>query len=51
MPTPVKVGVCDSVMWKNTHTQAHTSTGNGAQTWTTGSPSPRFGTPLWAYAR
>jgi plastocyanin len=35
-PTPVQVGVCDSVVWTNVHTQAHTSTGQGDKTWSTG---------------
>jgi plastocyanin len=39
-PTPVKVHQCDSVVWKNTHTQAHTSTGNAAQSWATGNLDP-----------
>ena len=39
-PTPVEVGTCDSVVWTNAHDQAHTSTGNGAQTWTTGNLAP-----------
>lgn len=39
-PTPVKVGRCDSVVWKNTHTQPHTATGNGDKTWTTGNLAP-----------
>lgn len=39
-PTPVAISACDSVVWKNTHTQAHTSTGNGDQTWTTGNLAP-----------
>jgi plastocyanin len=39
-PTPVAVKLCDSVVWKNTHDQAHTSTGNGAKTWSTGNIAP-----------
>jgi plastocyanin len=35
-PDPVEVSACDSVVWENTHTQAHTSTGNGDQQWSTG---------------
>ena len=39
-PTPVKVSACDEVEWKNTDEQAHTSTGNGAQQWSTGNIQP-----------
>ncbi len=39
-PTPVEVGVCDSVVWTNAHDQAHTATGNGDQTWNTGTIAP-----------
>ena len=39
-PTPVTVAVCDSVVWKNTHNQAHTSTGNGDKSWNTGNIAP-----------
>jgi plastocyanin len=39
-PDPVQVDACDSVVWANTHDQAHTSTGNGDQSWTTGSLAP-----------
>jgi plastocyanin len=39
-PTPVKVHPCDSVVWKNTHDQAHTSTGSGATSWNTGNIAP-----------
>jgi plastocyanin len=39
-PTPVEVQPCDSVVWTNTHDQAHTSTGNGTQTWNTGNLGP-----------
>jgi plastocyanin len=35
-PDPIEVSACDSVAWENTHTQAHTSTGNGDQQWSTG---------------
>ena len=35
-PDPVEISACDSVVWENTHTQAHTSTGNGDQQWSTG---------------
>jgi plastocyanin len=39
-PTPLEVGVCDSVVWTNAHDQAHTATGNGDQTWNTGNLAP-----------
>ena len=39
-PTPVPVERCDTVAWTNMHDQAHTSTGNGDQTWTTGNVAP-----------
>lgn len=35
-PTPVEIGACDSVVWENTHNQAHTSTGKGDKAWNTG---------------
>jgi plastocyanin len=35
-PTPVQINACDSVVWKNTHDQAHTSTGKGDKAWSTG---------------
>ena len=35
-PDPVEISACDSVAWENTHTQAHTSTGDGDQQWSTG---------------
>jgi plastocyanin len=35
-PDPVEVSACDSVVWSNTHTQAHTSTGKGDKAWSTG---------------
>lgn len=35
-PTPVRIDVCDAVVWENTHDQAHTSTGQGDASWTTG---------------
>ncbi|MGH9275553.1 MAG: plastocyanin/azurin family copper-binding protein [Acidimicrobiales bacterium] len=35
-PTPVDIEACDSVVWKNTHDQAHTSTGKGDKAWSTG---------------
>lgn len=34
-PDPVEVNACDEVVWSNTHTQAHTSTGNGDFSWST----------------
>ena len=39
-PTPVDVGVCDSVVWTNAHDQAHTSTGDGDVAWSTGNLAP-----------
>lgn len=39
-PTPVAIGRCDSVVWKNAHNQAHTSTGNAAMTWGTCNVEP-----------
>ena len=39
-PTPVQVEACDSVVWHNGHTQAHTSTGDGDQAWNTGNIQP-----------
>lgn len=39
-PTPVEVARCDSVVWTNVHDQAHTSTGKGDQTWSTGNLQP-----------
>jgi plastocyanin len=39
-PTPVQVHACDSVVWKNVHDQAHTSTGSGATSWNTGNIAP-----------
>jgi plastocyanin len=35
-PTPVEIEPCDSVVWENTHDQAHTSTGKGDKAWSTG---------------
>jgi len=35
-PTPVEVSACDEVVWSNAHTQAHTATGNGAFSFSTG---------------
>lgn len=57
-PDPVEVAACDEVVWSNTHSQAHTSTGNGDQAWSTGNIQPdgsadpvRFDTPgSYAYA-
>lgn len=39
-PDPIEISACDSVTWENTHTQAHTSTGNGDQQWSTGNIAP-----------
>jgi len=39
-PNPVAVHVCDSIVWKNTHDQPHTATGNGDVTWNTGNIAP-----------
>ena len=39
-PTPIEVSVGDSVVWENTHTQPHTSSGNGDQDWDTGPIQP-----------
>ena len=39
-PTPVKVKACDSVVWKNVHDQAHTSSGDGGKSWNTGNLQP-----------
>ena len=39
-PNPVEIAVCDSVVWKNVHTQAHTSTGNGDKVWSTNNIAP-----------
>jgi plastocyanin len=39
-PEPVAVRACDSVAWANVHDQAHTSTGDGTQRWTTGNLAP-----------
>jgi plastocyanin len=35
-PEPVEIHAGDAVVWENTHTQAHTSTGNGDFDWNTG---------------
>jgi plastocyanin len=46
-PADVEVHPCDAVVWKNAHDQAHTSTGQGAQTWNTGTIEPgRTSTPV-----
>ncbi len=34
-PDPVEISACDSVVWENTHSQAHTSTGKGDKAWST----------------
>lgn len=39
-PEPVRIGVCDSVVWDNAHDQPHTSTGRGDQAWSTGNLAP-----------
>lgn len=39
-PDPVEIRACDAVVWTNTHSQPHTSTGDGEQTWTTGNIAP-----------
>jgi len=39
-PDPVQISACDSVIWENTHDQAHTSTGKGDQAWSTGNIAP-----------
>lgn len=35
-PDPLAVDACDSVVWSNEDEQAHTSTGDGDQRWSTG---------------
>jgi plastocyanin len=35
-PDPIRIGVGDSVVWENTHDQAHTATGDGDLRWSTG---------------
>jgi plastocyanin len=35
-PDPIEIAACDSVVWTNAHDQAHTSTGNADQAWSTG---------------
>ena len=39
-PGSVDVSACDEIVWSNTHDQAHTSTGNGDQAWSTGNVQP-----------
>jgi plastocyanin len=39
-PQPVEIESCDSVVWENAHDQAHTSTGKGDQSWSTGNIAP-----------
>lgn len=39
-PDPVEIDACDSVVWSNAHTQPHTSTGEGEQSWNTGNIAP-----------
>ena len=39
-PTPVEIERCDEIVWRNTHDQAHTSTGNGDVSWSTGNIAP-----------
>jgi plastocyanin len=39
-PNPVRIAACDAVVWENTHTQAHTSTGQGDLQWSTGNLAP-----------
>lgn len=39
-PTPVTISVGQSVVWENVHDQAHTSSGNGDQTWDSGPLAP-----------
>lgn len=39
-PSPVEIDACDSVVWSNTHDQAHTSTGKGDKAWSTGNVAP-----------
>lgn len=36
LPERVQVAACDEIVWNNTHTQPHTSTGNGDASWSTG---------------
>jgi plastocyanin len=39
-PATIAVHRCDRVVWENDHDQAHTSTGQGDQTWSSGSLEP-----------
>lgn len=39
-PTPLEIERCDAVVWTNSHDQAHTSTGDGTQKWSTGNIAP-----------
>jgi plastocyanin len=39
-PTPVEISAGQSIVWENTHTQAHTATGNGDQEWDTQNIAP-----------
>ena len=39
-PTPVELTAGQSVVWENTHNQAHTSTGQGDQSWDTQNIAP-----------
>jgi plastocyanin len=39
-PATVTVGACDEIVWSNVHNQAHTSTGNGDVSWSTGNLAP-----------
>jgi plastocyanin len=40
LPEPVSVRACDEIVWSNGHDQAHTSTGSGEVTWSTGNIAP-----------
>jgi plastocyanin len=40
IPDRVSVGTCDQIVWSNTHDQAHTSTGSGDVSWSTGNIAP-----------
>jgi plastocyanin len=40
IPDPVAVSACDQIVWTNTHDQAHTSTGSGDVSWSTGNIAP-----------
>jgi plastocyanin len=40
LPDPVSVSACDEIVWRNVHDQAHTSTGSGEVTWSTGNIAP-----------